>query len=185
MYVTPWVIPLPIAQLLLINGFQAGVIITTRLIMIIAAMIISSSPDSGAVYQARPCAQLAFIHKDQNKTLTYYPLCVSFFNSSNLNQEAVVHATMNSDNAAEIGAALGVSFGMALWLAMAIHAFGIEIYLHLTPKEAERLRNVSYARQMEAGMRKLGNGGLTAQRLGDAEAWVPKEQSEHKVQVED
>ncbi|ORY16407.1 hypothetical protein BCR34DRAFT_637899 [Clohesyomyces aquaticus] len=155
--------------------FYAGCIITTRIIMIIAAMTISSPPDGGAYYTARPCDQLLFIHKTQNETLTYYPTCESYFNGSNSNHEAIVRATMNSTKASEITAALGVSFGMALWLALAIHAVGVEIYLHITPKEAERLRNVSFARQMEAGMKNSWNGGLAVQRLGDAETWVPRE----------
>ena len=49
--------------------------------------------------------------------------------------------------------------------------------LHLTPREAERLRNVSYQRQVEAGMKNPGNAGLTAQRLGDANPWTPDEHS--------
>jgi hypothetical protein len=44
--------------------------------------------------------------------------------------------------------------------------------LHLTPKEAERLRKVSYQRQLEAGMKNPGSAGLTADKLGDSEAWV-------------
>ena len=48
--------------------------------------------------------------------------------------------------------------------------------LHLTPAEAERLRNVSYQRQVEAGMRDPGRAGLTVDRFGDSERWVPKDQ---------
>lgn len=47
--------------------------------------------------------------------------------------------------------------------------------LHLTPAEAERLRNVSYQRQVEAGMKHPGRAGLTADRLGDAKIWEPKQ----------
>lgn len=61
---------------------------------------------------------------------------------------------------------------MALWLALMLHAIGIEIYLRLTPRETERLREVSYQRQLEAGMRRPGSAGLTADRLGDAEKWT-------------
>ena len=46
--------------------------------------------------------------------------------------------------------------------------------LHLTPREAERLRNVSYQRQVEAGMKNPGNAGLTVQKLGDAQPWAPE-----------
>jgi hypothetical protein len=50
----------------------------------------------------------------------------------------------------------------------------MRIQLHLTPAEAERLRNVSYQRQVEAGLKNPGRAGLTADRLGDAEIWAPK-----------
>lgn len=45
--------------------------------------------------------------------------------------------------------------------------------LNLTPKEATRLRQVSYQRQLEAGYSNAGNAGLTVQRLGDADPFVP------------
>ena len=49
--------------------------------------------------------------------------------------------------------------------------------LRLTPAETERLRNVSYQRQIEAGMRDPGRAGLTTDRLGDAPRWAPKVES--------
>ena len=36
---------------------------------------------------------------------------------------------MSNGVPSEIGAALGVSFGMALWMALIIHAAGVEIYV--------------------------------------------------------
>lgn len=45
--------------------------------------------------------------------------------------------------------------------------------LRLTPVEAERLRKISYQKQLEAGMRHPGRAGLTSDRLGDAEKWYP------------
>jgi hypothetical protein len=50
--------------------------------------------------------------------------------------------------------------------------------LHLTPREHDRLRQVSYEKQVEAGMHDPGSAGLTANRLGDANPFVP--QSERK-----
>jgi hypothetical protein len=50
--------------------------------------------------------------------------------------------------------------------------------LHLTPREAERLRKVSYQRQLEAGMKNPGSAGLTADKLGDSEAWVLPDRKE-------
>lgn len=67
-----------------------------------------------------------------------------------------------------------MSFGMALWVALWLHAVGIEVYLHLTPREAERLRKVSYQRQLEAGLKNPGSAGLTSDKLGDAVTWECK-----------
>lgn len=55
--------------------------------------------------------------------------------------------------------------------------------LRLTPKESNRLRQVSYERQLERGMSRPGYAGLTAERFGDAEPFHPavkvaKEQQE-------
>ena len=37
-----------------------------------------------------------------------------------------------------------------------------------------RLADVSYQRQLEAGMKNPGRAGLTADRIGDSERWEPK-----------
>ena len=62
---------------------------------------------------------------------------------------------------------------MAMWLAIFMHTVGVEIYLALTPREGERLRQVSYERQMERGLEYPGSAGLTVDRWGDAEPWRP------------
>jgi hypothetical protein len=46
--------------------------------------------------------------------------------------------------------------------------------LRLTPRETQRLRQVSYEKQLEAGMKNPGYAGLTAERIGDADPWIPK-----------
>ena len=66
-----------------------------------------------------------------------------------------------------------MSFGMAMWVAIFLHLAGVEIYLALTPRESERLKQVRYERQMERGMKNPGSAGLTADRIGDAEEWTP------------
>lgn len=68
-----------------------------------------------------------------------------------------------------------MSFGMAMWLAIFMHLVGVEIYLALTPRESNRLRQVSYERQMERGFEHPGSAGLTSDRWGDAESWKPLE----------
>ncbi|KAF1994533.1 hypothetical protein P154DRAFT_447338 [Amniculicola lignicola CBS 123094] len=153
--------------------FYAGSILTARLIMIISAVAISGSN----YYVTRPCAVIDFVFKNQDTTLGFYPGCASFY-SGDAEQEVIVRAKMGSGNPVESAAALGLSFAMALWIAGALHAIGVEIYLHLTPREKERLRNVSYQRQLEAGMRNPGSAGLTSDRLGDAEGWVPRSAGE-------
>lgn len=62
-----------------------------------------------------------------------------------------------------------------MWAGMVLHIIGVEIYLSLTPREAERLRKVSYERALEAGFKNPGNTGTTASRFGDADEWKPKD----------
>ncbi|KAK9422472.1 putative DUF2306 domain-containing protein [Seiridium unicorne] len=159
--------------------FYAGSIITLRIIMIIAVIILSNI---GGYDVVEPCDKIEYTLKSANATLSLYPECASFLSGENLGQQALVSANYHGTNPVEIAAAFNMVFGSAAWLAFALHAVGIEIYLHLTPAEAERLRNVSYQRQMEAGMRHPGRSGLTADRLGDAEKWQPVEaKTENKV----
>ena len=63
---------------------------------------------------------------------------------------------------------------MAGFLALILHAVGVELYLRLTPRESERLRMVSYERQLERGMKNPGSAGLVVERFGDADVWVPR-----------
>jgi hypothetical protein len=46
--------------------------------------------------------------------------------------------------------------------------------LRLTPKESDRLRQVSYERQLARGFKRPGYAGLVAERFGDAEPFVPR-----------
>ncbi|KZM22334.1 uncharacterized protein EKO05_0007943 [Ascochyta rabiei] len=151
--------------------FYAGSIITSRLIMIIAALITSNR---GGYYAVWTCAKILSTYPDRSvETLVQdYPSCASWADGSNSSQVAPVPARFAGGSSATVGAALNISFGAALWLAFNLHALGVEIYLALTPREAERLRKVSYARQLEAGMQNPGSAGLTTDRLGDSERWV-------------
>ncbi|KAE8384315.1 hypothetical protein BDV23DRAFT_177148 [Aspergillus alliaceus] len=104
--------------------------------------------------------------------LARYPDCASFYNGSHPAQNVLVLGDLNG-SPDELGTALNINFGMALWLAMFIHALGVEIYLQLTPRESQRLRKISYTRQLEAGFRDPGRAGLTVDKFGDSEPWVP------------
>ncbi|AEO69780.1 uncharacterized protein THITE_43266 [Thermothielavioides terrestris NRRL 8126] len=104
-----------------------------------------------------------------------YPDCYAYFSGDDVNRIVLVPASFQG-NKSNVTAALSRNFGGALWLALALHAVGVEIYLRLTPAEADRLRNVSYQRQLEAGMKNPGRAGLTADRTGDSALWVPSSQ---------
>lgn len=149
--------------------FYLGTIITTRIIMIISAQIISKI---GSYHVLMTCGELFFMQSSEYVVSTY-PACASGNASVSAVQDMVsvpVHVKWGG-NVEEIGATLRIGFGMALWLALFMHAIGVEIYLKLTPREAKRLRKVSYERQVEAGYSSPGSSGLVPERFGDAEEW--------------
>ena len=84
-----------------------------------------------------------------------------------------MHVDFSAGIAENLGASIRLNFGMALWLALFLHLVGVEIYLNLTPREADRLREVSYKRQREAGFERPGSAGLVVERWGDANEWEP------------
>ncbi|OAA56813.1 hypothetical protein ISF_07329 [Cordyceps fumosorosea ARSEF 2679] len=147
--------------------FYAGSIITSRMIMIISAMIISND---GPYYEPMSCAKLATFYNNVTALEASHPACVD------PSAWSIARASM-SGGAENAAASLSLTFGGGVWLALAIHAIGVEFYLQLTPAESERLRKISYQRQLEAGFSKPGRAGSTADRLGDAILWSPQSQS--------
>ncbi len=145
--------------------FYFGSIITLRIIMISSTAIISRA---GRYQLPMECAKLDYMIEDRNSTLAAYPDCISFYNSSDPSKMALVQADFYG-SFPEVAASLNITFGMAMWMALFIHAVGVEIYLQLTPRESHRLRQVSYDKQLEAGFKHPGSAGLTADRLGDAD----------------
>lgn len=88
----------------------------------------------GTFYSSRPCDQIFdSFNREKGATLHFYPECAPFFSGENLEQQAVVKANFDGDTAIETGVALGVSFAMAGWLALAMHAIGIEVYVSHRP----------------------------------------------------
>ncbi|KAE8361464.1 hypothetical protein BDV27DRAFT_160707 [Aspergillus caelatus] len=147
--------------------FYMGCIITVRIILVISTTIISISPK---YYMAQPCGKIDFMI-GKERTLESYPDCASFYNGSHPDQNVLVLGDFNGD-ADRIGTALNMNFGMAFWLALFLHFIGVEIYLQLTPRESQRLREISYTRQLEAGFENPGRAGLTVDRFGDSQPWV-------------
>ena len=89
--------------------------------MIIAATIISMD-SIDPVYQAMPCDKLNSFYDTTSELLEAHPICAS------LSAISSVKANMNG-TVEQIAAALSLCFSMAVWLALAIHAIGIEIYV--------------------------------------------------------
>jgi Predicted membrane protein (DUF2306) len=148
--------------------FYMGVIITLRLIMVISAIIITSI---GGYYQVSSCDKVLFIHEGDTAAVNrLYPQCAD---RSTPNPKIVVEADMTGGLDEGVGASLGLSFGFSIWMALLLHLVGVEIYLNLTSAEGERLRNVSYERQLEAGFQHPGSAGLTSDRWGDVPPWKP------------
>ncbi|KAF2164775.1 hypothetical protein M409DRAFT_24680 [Zasmidium cellare ATCC 36951] len=122
--------------------FYAGSIITLRIIMIIAVVTIGQI---GSYYIAMPCRQIA----GSGGNVEMYAAC-----REDVDGYAAVHANfLNPMGKEEVAAPFESSFGMALWLALMLHAVGVEVYLQLTMAETDRLRQVSFERQIERGMR--------------------------------
>lgn len=152
----------------------AGSIISLRLIMMAANKAVYAMDD---YYDAVACDVIfndyagLGIPTAGNPTYHLYPECAAK-NGSATHRTVAVHANPAA-GPETAGVAFQLTFGMSTWIALLIHAIGVEIYLNLTPAENERLRIVSYERQLEAGFKTPGRAGLTVDRLGDALTWQP------------
>ena len=146
--------------------FWMGSIITLRLIMVLCALVLTQLPDG--FYTIQSCDKLLYTLGNATTVYDKYPQCHL---NSTVGGQVVVKASFGPgmDN---VISALDIGFGMAAWLALFLHAAGIEIYLRLTPREAVRLRNISYQRQMELGMKSPGSAGLVLEKFADADPWV-------------
>jgi hypothetical protein len=148
---------------------QAGHIITMRAISVIMAKITSHLDP---YYTIAPCAVIdSMFYYNKAAVEALYPDCIGFYTGETPDRRVMIKGT-SGGRPDEIAASLNSAFGASAWLALLLHVIAAEVYLRLTPAEAQRLRKVSYRRQLEAGMGSPGNAGLTAQRLGDAEPWI-------------
>jgi hypothetical protein len=152
--------------------FYLGTIITLRIILVIFAQIITAI---GSYYCEMSCDEIIYLHRDNSSWAinSFYPAC----GTRNLTTDGyvVVHANFESDNDEEVRSSMIMSFGTAWWIAIFLHTVGVECYLRLTSRESERLRRISYEKQLKAGMKNPGSAGLTAERFGDTEEWQAPE----------
>ncbi|KAL8911470.1 MAG: hypothetical protein Q9171_003368 [Xanthocarpia ochracea] len=145
--------------------FYLGSIITLRIIMVLAALV---SSNTSFYNTTMTCGELLTILDTSEKVNSFYPSCGE--PGATTHTLAIVQAKFGTQPE-QVASALRISFGMALWMALFLHATGVELYLGLTPRENNRLRQVSYERQLERGLSPAGSAGLTTDRWGDAEPW--------------
>ncbi|KAI4222499.1 MAG: hypothetical protein L6R36_006096 [Xanthoria steineri] len=160
--------------------FWLGAIVSTRVVMPVTVLAMTWV---GGYFTVIPCPELAFLMgqetnwsaaKSPVEFAKRYPSCVRGPPGGEVVMDGMVavQAWFEFGNAPGIGAAFKPSFGMALWLCTFFHTLAVEIYLSLTPLEAERLRRLSYHKQLAAGLPNPGSAGTTVQGWGDAGEWT-------------
>lgn len=166
----------------------AANIISLRLILLAALHVMRVY--GYVYYSAINCSEIYFIYQHvgvpdaRNPTTRLYPSCAFATNQQGISTSQQVNPVTNSSTYVSVStagtgpenaaAATRVAFPMAAWLALVCHVLVVECYLWMTPAESYRLRNVSYQRQVEKGLRLRGSfkdAGLTNTRLGDAPLW--------------
>ncbi|CEL58372.1 hypothetical protein RSOLAG1IB_03118 [Rhizoctonia solani AG-1 IB] len=140
--------------------FYASAIITSRIIMVISAKVISAI---GQYYAVWSCDEILYtIDNNSTRLIEMFPACST-------GPLELVHVAVSAvwSKPENIGSTLRLTFGPSLWIASLVHAIGVEIYIHLTPGETARLRKVSYQKQLERGMKNPGSMGSVGDKLGD------------------
>ncbi|KAI9170612.1 major facilitator superfamily permease [Paramyrothecium foliicola] len=152
--------------------FYFGVTITARLINLAALPIITRMGHHYAVWS---CDEIQFLYDNLGAPFPRdaYPHCFLPDGSLDRWKRVAVDAQENIERPEQIGAGATNTFGTMLWICFIIHAVGVELYLAMTPRESERLRRISYEKQVEAGYAHPGSAGLVLERWGDADAWTP------------
>ncbi|KAL6155879.1 hypothetical protein ACJQWK_05399 [Exserohilum turcicum] len=152
--------------------FYMGVTISARLINLGASQITTRLGNYWAVWM---CDEIGFLYKNYDLPFPSqtYPGC--FLPNGDLDRwkRVVVKAAETPGQLEQLGASYVLSFGTMLWVCLFLHVVGVEVYLRMTPRETERLRRVSYEKQLEAGYRNPGSAGLVLDKWGDADAWSP------------
>lgn len=99
--------------------------------MFSAAAIITTL---GGYSVSRSCEWLDHNIPETDRMLELYPVCSTWLSGENPSQRAVVDAkwATHASSGAEVIASLSAPFGMAIWLAFTLHAFGVEIYVSQT-----------------------------------------------------
>ena len=94
--------------------------------MLLSAVIISQLDD---VYSAQSCVKMLNVLKNSTELTEQYPSCSALTVGGDMTAQAVVKAEFLSGGLLGTMASLNESFGMAGWLALSLHAVGVEIYV--------------------------------------------------------
>lgn len=89
------------------------------------------------MFQLFRCDELEFTMREGNVSDVFsskYPIC----RGATAGSVAPVHADIRG-TADEVGSALRLSFGAGLWLALMIHAIGVEYYVSYLPPVGNNL----------------------------------------------
>lgn len=89
---------------------------------------VTSIQGMGPYFVAYPCDVLASFYRNSTVLYAKYPAC------SSLSAHVPVEANFNLKSPETIGASMQATFGTALWLALAVHAIGVEIYVSTRPE---------------------------------------------------
>jgi uncharacterized membrane protein len=159
------------------SWFYFGFVITHRILQVILPVVMTywKSSRRDAIMS---CAELEYIYHNTTQLMTNYPACRPGNEMFAPHGNVIVNAKLGNDDRGRHAVAFEVTFAAAGFLALILHGIGVELYLKLTPREAERLRMVSYQRQLERGWKNPGSAGLVIEKFGDADPWVPKERAE-------
>lgn len=161
-----------------------GYIITIRLVQMTAASIVTQWPVISR-HIAINCGELRYIYfwdlplgegirtqEAWDDFVRRYPSCED--DSLIHENYAAVRGEVNPNDVGEINAAFMTVFAGSSVLALVINAVIAEIYLWFTPAEAERLRRISYQRQLARGYKNPGSAGLVG--FGDVNKWTPPDE---------
>jgi len=149
--------------------FWMSIIITMRLVQLPAVFAVSYV---GGYHTLWTCGQIQSVTGNTTAFYDEFPAC-------HWGMHTLVGVAADVHSPLHIGSAVRLTFAMSVWVAVTLHTFGVEVYIHLTPKESERLRMISYYKQKAAGLSPPGSAGITADRWGDSSPWIqPKKRQE-------
>lgn len=177
----------------------AGSIATLRLMLMAGRHVCSAY--GYTFFTPLKCSEIYFMYAqygvpdEGNPTGQLYPACALVHDRAGIPTGQTINPAINSgtwvsvssvgEGPENVASEIHQLFPMAGWLAIFLHVLAVEVYLWLTPAESYRLRNVSYEKQVEKGLRARGSykdAGLTGTRIGDVPDWwsIPAEEFEQQ-----